>query len=132
MRTVFEIDEPIEQKVLDPSSWHLTFPMPRFQFPGAAPQVTNDVLSGPATAQIFSPGAPRRGYSIGELCASARKDLRPDADVDAEMAHVLELCAVHDTIKTPRQSIGGLLSGQARRSLPQLQSQIAPMGSTQT
>ena len=30
------------------------------------------------------------------------KDLRPDADVDAEMAHVLEIMRdeVHDTIKT--------------------------------
>ena len=63
------------------------------------------------------------------------KDLRPDADVDAEMAHVLEIMCdeVHDTIKTPRQSIGGLLNGQAKTvaNTPAAISS-ALMGTTQT
>ena len=53
--------------------------------PGAAPQVTNDVLSG-----AFDNGADllarcsKTGASIGQIMRQREKDLRPDADVDAE------------------------------------------------
>ena len=135
--TVFEIDEPIEQKVLDlfQLAPHVSYAA-QVSIPGAAPQVTNDVLSG-----AFDNGADllarcsKTGASIGQIMRQREKDLRPDADVDAEMAHVLEIMRdeVHDTIKTPRQSIGGLLNGQAKTvaNTPAAISS-ALMGTTQT
>ncbi len=131
------LDEPIEQKVLDlfQLAPHVSYAA-QVSIPGAAPQVTNDVLSG-----AFDNGADllarcsKTGASIGQIMRQREKDLRPDADVDAEMAHVLEIMRdeVHDTIKTPRQSIGGLLNGQAKTvaNTPAAISS-ALMGTTQT
>ena len=83
--TVFEIDEPIEQKVLDlfQLAPHVSYAA-QVSIPGAAPQVTNDVLSG-----AFDNGADllarcsKTGASIGQIMRQREKDLRPDADVDA-------------------------------------------------
>lgn len=135
--TVFEIDEPIEQKVLDlfQLAPHVSYAA-QVSIPGAAPQVTNDVLSG-----AFDNGADllarcsKTGASIGQIMCQREKGLRPDADIDAEMAHVLEIMRdeVHDTIKVPRQSIGGLLNGQAKtvaNTPPAISNAL--MGTTQT
>ena len=135
--TVFEIDEPIEQKVLDlfQLAPHVSYAA-QVSIPGAAPQVTNDVLSG-----AFDNGADllarcsKTGASIGQIMRQREKGLRPDANVDAEMTHVLEIMRdeVHDTIKTPRQSIGGLLNGQAKtvaNTPPAISNTL--MGTTQT
>lgn len=135
--TVFEIDESIDQKTLDlfQKAPNVSFAA-QVSIPGAAPAISDGPLSGG-----FDNGADllsrcrELGLSIGQVMRQREKILRPEADTDKEMTRVLKIMReeVHDTIKNPRRSIGGLLDGQAKTVADTpLSTASALMGHTQT
>ena len=65
----------LSRKSSTSSSWHLTFRMPlRFPFQEQLHRSQTTCFQEPlTTAQIFSPGAPRREPLLARLCASARR-----------------------------------------------------------
>ncbi len=109
--TVFEIDSPLSRKSWI-SSWHHFHMLRRFPFRAALGHKRR-AFRGVATARRRS-SRQVLSEELYWLAVSAR-GLRPDADVDAEWLTFRKSCATFTTpIKTPRQSIGGLLNGQAR------------------
>lgn len=119
--TVFELDDGIDPDLLSGLS--------------AAPNVVSArVVDIPGSSHVspethlrlgFNDGAEllalcRRGRtSIGGAMRRREEELEPHEDVDARMAHVLEVMRDETTgpIERPERSLGGLIGGQARSLL---------------